>query len=61
MTLLNGIVNHVHLDGNLMTTILDLPHNKLFLFSVVLGKRIWDQLAADAVKYYLQIKTGSLV
>lgn len=54
-----GFVNYVHLDGNLMATVLDLPHNKLFLFSVVLGKRIRDQLAA--VKFYLKIKTGSLV
>lgn len=56
-----GFLNHVYLDNNLMATVSDLPHNKLFLFSVVLGKRIQDQLAADAVKYYLQVKTGSLV
>lgn len=31
---------HVYLDSNLMSTILDLLHNKLFLFSGALGKKI---------------------
>lgn len=34
--------NHVHSDGNLISRVSDLPHNKLFPFSGTVGRKVQD-------------------